>query len=29
MKPNIKRWTKNLFKREAFLKAKSLKFEES
>ena len=29
MKPNIKRWTKNLFKRKAFLKAKSLKFEES
>ena len=29
MKPNIKRWTINLFKREAFLKAKSLKFEES
>ena len=28
MKPNIKRWTKNLFKREAFLKAKSLKYEE-
>ena len=28
MKPNITRWTENLFKRKAFLKAKSLKYEE-
>jgi glutathione S-transferase len=28
MKPNIKRWTETLFERKAFLKAKSLKYEE-
>ena len=28
MKPNITRWTENLFERKAFLKAKSLKYEE-
>ena len=28
MKPNITRWTENLFKRKAFLKAKSLKYVE-
>ena len=28
MKPNITRWIENLFKRKAFLKAKSLKYEE-